>query len=96
MLTPIVTKSTVTRVAFWPNGSVLKSKASLTSRVAEHVQKLGDYKANPGAHDNKGLLRNAPSAAIRQQIIDGRVKVLEGQITKNQNELAKVEKLLGE
>ena len=59
------------------------------------LQKLADHKANPLAHDNKGLLRNAPTDATRDNLIAGRVKVLEGQIAKQEGELAKVLELLG-
>jgi hypothetical protein len=64
--------------------------------MTEHQQKLRDYIADPWAHDNRGLLANAPSDAIRRKIIAGRVKVLEGQIAKQQGELAKILKLLGD
>ncbi|KFA90736.1 hypothetical protein Q664_26850 [Archangium violaceum Cb vi76] len=38
------------------------------------------YKANPDAFDNQGILRNAPSPAVRQRIINGRIKHLEDEI----------------
>ncbi|MBL0040611.1 MAG: hypothetical protein KA505_10440 [Xanthomonadales bacterium] len=62
----------------------------LKGRVDEHVQKLKDYKRNPDKFDNEGTLANAPSAAVREKIIAGRVKALEGQLKKNEGELKKV------
>lgn len=52
----------------------------LEKQLEKHIQKLEQYKANPFAFDNKGLLRNAPSDEIRQKIIAGRIRKLEGQI----------------
>ena len=75
---------------------LLESGATYKDLVAEHQKKLSDYKADPWAHDNQGLLRYAPSDAIREKIISGRVIVLEGQLTKQQGELAKINKLLEE
>jgi hypothetical protein len=61
-------------------GSALKSFRSLEQRVAEHTKKLADYRANPDAFDNLGLLKNAPTPEIRQRIIDGRIRHLEQEI----------------
>ena len=61
---------------------LLKSKKSYEKLVSEHRNKLNDYKSNPYKYDNKGVLRNAPSNAIRQKIINGRIKQLESQIIK--------------
>ena len=57
-----------------------ESIKSLKARLAEHRQKLADYKANPDAFDNQGILRNAPSPEVRQRIINGRIKHLEDEI----------------
>jgi YD repeat-containing protein len=75
---------------------LLSSRQSYQDLITEHRQKLADYLADPMAHDNRGLLANAPSDAIREKIIAGRVQVLEGQIAKQEGELAKVNKLLGD
>jgi hypothetical protein len=57
-----------------------ESLKSLRARLAEHRQKLADYKANPDAHDNQGRLKNAPSPQIRQKIIKTRIEHLEDEI----------------
>ena len=57
-----------------------KAIDSLRSRIAEHRQKLQDYLRDPEAFDNQGVLRDAPSAEIRQKIIDGRARHLENEI----------------
>ena len=48
------------------------------------------------AHDNLGVLRDAPSDAIRQKRIEGRIRVLERTIAKHEAELEKIKRLLGE
>jgi len=57
-----------------------ESIKSLKARLAEHRQKLADYKANPDAYDNQGRLRNAPSPEVRQKIIKSRIEHLEDEI----------------
>ncbi|SEM00392.1 hypothetical protein SAMN05444354_110194 [Stigmatella aurantiaca] len=57
-----------------------ESIKSLKARLAEHQQKLADYKGNPDAFDNQGILRNAPSPEVRERIINGRIKHLEDEI----------------
>ncbi len=57
-----------------------KSITSLRKRLAEHRQKLADYKSNPDAADNLGLLREAATPEIRKRIIEGRVRHLEQEI----------------
>ncbi len=57
-----------------------ESIKTLKARLAEHQQKLADYKANPDAFDNQGILRKAPSPEVRQRIINGRIKHLEDEI----------------
>ncbi|MCU0800607.1 MAG: hypothetical protein MUD11_02335 [Rhodobacteraceae bacterium] len=73
----------------------LRSKRSYEELMAEHQQKLADYKRDPYAFDNQGLLRNAPNDAVRQSIIQGRIQVLERQIAKHAGELAKINDALG-
>jgi hypothetical protein len=73
---------------------LLKSKSSFEKLIAEHRQKLADYKSNPLGHDNLGVLKNAPSPEIRQKIIEGRIRELESQIAKQEGELRKVLDLL--
>lgn len=72
-----------------------KSKQSYEELIAEHEQKLADYKADPFAHDNKGILTNAPPE-VQVKIIDGRIRSLEKQIAKQKGELEKILELLGE
>jgi RHS repeat-associated protein len=67
--------------------SVEKSIKSLQDRIAEHEQKLEDYKANPDAYDNKDFLKNAPSQEIRDRIIQGRIKHLENEINEFKKQL---------
>ena len=74
---------------------LLKSKASFERLIAEHRQKLTDFRANPPAFDNKGVLRNAPEE-LRPKIIEGRIRAIEKQITKQEGELQKILELLGE
>ncbi|SEU29035.1 hypothetical protein SAMN05443639_11449 [Stigmatella erecta] len=57
-----------------------ESIKSLKARLVEHQQKLADYKGDPDAFDNQGILRNAPSPEVRQRIINGRIKHLEDEI----------------
>jgi len=57
-----------------------ESIKSLKARLVEHRQKLADYKANPDAFDNQDMLKNAPSPAVRQRIINGRIRHLEDEI----------------
>jgi hypothetical protein len=63
-----------------PNPETERAIRSLRDRIAEHLRKLEEYRANPDAFDNQGFLRNAPSEAIRQRIIEGRIRHLEHEI----------------
>jgi hypothetical protein len=74
----------------------LKAKRTLEKRIAEHEQKLADYRRNPAAHDNDGRYANAPTEAIRQQVYEGRINVLLRDIAKQKGELAKVIEALGD
>ena len=77
-------------------GQLRSSIRSFEKLIAEHRQKLADYRANPHAHDNKGLLAKAPSDEVRANIIEGRIRVLEAQIKKQEGELQKVKARLRE
>ncbi len=72
-----------------PNSDKSREKAikSLEQRIDEHKQKLQAYKSNPDAFANKGILKNAPNAEVRQSIIDGRIKHLEHEIQTFQNQV---------
>jgi hypothetical protein len=73
----------------------LKAQKTLEKRIAEHEQKLADYRRNPLGSDNDGRYANAATDAIRQQIYDGRINVLLRDIAKQKGELAKVLEALG-
>jgi RHS repeat-associated protein len=62
------------------SSQILKSIRSLEQRIQEHELKLQQYIDDPYAFDNQGLLRNAPSEEIRQQIIQGRINHLRTEI----------------
>jgi hypothetical protein len=72
------------------NSSEAKSVRSLEQNVAEHEQKLADYQRDPYAYDNKGILKNAPSDAVRQQIIQGRIRHLETEINTFRDNIRKI------
>jgi hypothetical protein len=71
-------------------GSELKSIASLKQRITEHVIKLGEYRANPAAHDNLGLIAQAASSEVRESIITGRIAHLEREIAAFQKGIADI------
>ena len=75
------------------SGPALKSFRSLQQRVAEHMKKLADYRANPDAFDNLGFLKNAPTSEIRQQIIERRIRHLEQEIKAFEDQM---KRLLGD
>ncbi len=60
---------------------ILKSIQSLNLQILYHEQKLASYPSNPFAHDNQGLLRQAPSREVQMQIIQGRIRKLEREIS---------------
>ena len=70
--------------------SEAKTVDSLSKRIAEHQAKLDAYIANPWAYDNKGLLANAPSEAVVQSIISGRVNHLQSEIANWQNQISQI------
>ena len=74
-----------------PTPSQQKSIGSYRKRIAEHQAKLDAYRRNPAGFDNKGLLKNAPNDAVRQRIIDGRIKHLEKEIGTFQENIRKIE-----
>ena len=63
--------------------------SGLEVQLAEHQQKLKQYLENPDAADNKAFLSNV-SPAVRQSIINGRVRNLERQIANFQNQIARL------
>ncbi|GGJ59581.1 polymorphic toxin-type HINT domain-containing protein [Deinococcus roseus] len=68
---------------------LLKSLASYQKLIDEHEEKLSEYLADPDAHDNKGLLKNA-TPELRAKIIEGRAKSIEKQLIKQRGEYQKV------
>ena len=56
-----------------------KGTGGLLRKIEEHKRKLADYLNDPDAYDNKGILKNA-SPEIRQRIIEGRARHLQGEI----------------
>lgn len=78
------------------NEQLQKSKESYEKLIEEHQKKLDDYIKDPYAHDNKGILENAPNQEIRDKIIQGRIDALQKQINKQQGELEKIIDLLRE
>ncbi len=70
-----------------------KSKRSYETLVREHEQKLADYRKDPFAQDNKGLLKSQ-SAEVQKKIIEGRIKELERQLERQRSELRKIDEAL--
>ena len=66
--------------------SARRAIRSLENQIEKHVQKLEDYKANPDALDNQGILKNA-SPEVRQRIINGRIRHLENEIQNFRNQI---------
>ncbi len=66
---------------------LLKAMRSYERLVDEHLQKLSDYINDPMAHDNQGLLANAPTPEIQQKIYEGRINQLQKQINRQQTDL---------
>lgn len=71
-----------------------KKIRSLEKRKDEHLQKLDAYKRHPEAFDNLNYLQNAPSAAVREQIISARVRHLEHEIANFDKQIAKARREL--
>jgi hypothetical protein len=72
------------------SASQRRSVQSLQTNIAEHEAKLTAYIANPDAYDNLGYLANAPSDAVRQSIIQGRVRHLKNEITAFADQIRKL------
>ncbi|HTN99157.1 MAG TPA: DUF6531 domain-containing protein [Microthrixaceae bacterium] len=70
--------------------SQLRAVNSLQRQADIHRQKLADYVANPDAYDNLGHLANAPNAAVRRRIIDGRVRHLNQEINSFEDQIRKI------
>lgn len=69
------------------------SKNSFEALIEEHLQKIDDFKADPDAFDNKGLLKDV-TPELREKIIQGRIKSLEKQIQGQRENLRKVNEAL--
>ncbi len=67
-----------------------KSVRSFEKLIVEHREKLEAFKRNPGAFDNKGFLRDAPSLEVRQRIINGRIRHLEDEIRNFEQQIQKL------
>jgi uncharacterized protein RhaS with RHS repeats len=65
----------------------------LRDQLNEHIKKLTDYIGNPDGFDNKGHLKKNPGR--RDQIIDGRIRDIQGQIKNFQKMLEECEKAKG-
>jgi hypothetical protein len=70
--------------------SQLKSISSLEGQIAKHQSKLVEYIKDPMKFDNMGLLKNAPSDAVRQKIIKSRINHLTQEINTFQNNIQKI------
>lgn len=60
--------------------------------MPDHEKKLQEYILNPYSCDNKGLLKNAISKEIKNNIIIQRVNILKKQIEGHKKELVKIMK----
>jgi len=63
---------------------------SLQAQLNAHVTKLENYRANPYANDNRGILQNARTPEIAQSIISGRVRHLENEMKGFQNQIDQI------
>ena len=70
--------------------SQLKSISSYEELIVEHEQKLADYIKDPWKYDNKGVLENAPNDAIREKIIEGRIRKLQNELEGFKNNIEKI------
>lgn len=75
---------------------ILNGIKSLRNQIAKHRKKLDDYRKNPDAFDNLGLLKKAKTQAERDRIIIGRIDKLKKEIDTLEKEVAKLEKQLKE
>ena len=70
--------------------SQLKSIRTLEKRIEEHKKKLADFIKDPMKYDNQGFLKNAPNDAVRQKIIESRIKHLQHEIKTFQDNIQKI------
>lgn len=68
----------------------LRSIKTYEELIIEHREKMTEYIKGPWKYDNQGLLKNAPSDAIRTKIIEARVKHLEHEINTFQKSIDKI------
>lgn len=69
---------------------------SLRRQIRVREDKLANYLANPDKFDNLGILKNAPDAITRQNIIDGRANHLHSEIRAFEQSIAKFEAFISE
>ncbi len=75
------------------NSNLIKSKRSLEEQIKLHQQKKADYIKNPDKYDNQGYLKNAGSdQALRQRIIEGRIRHLDHEIRTFQDQIDQINK----
>ncbi len=67
-----------------------KSISSLKKRINEHQTKLDDYIEDPYKFDNKEILKNAPTEAIKQKIIKSRINHLKIEIKTFETNIQKI------
>jgi len=72
------------------SNSDYKSVKSLYKQMTDHIGKLQKFKENPLKFDNQGLLKNAPNEAVRQKIINSRIKHLETEIKAFYDNIVKI------
>ncbi|MCU7806284.1 MAG: hypothetical protein KZQ73_00195, partial [Candidatus Thiodiazotropha sp. (ex Semelilucina semeliformis)] len=77
-----------------PGGNGGDPCKGLRDQLRAHERKLREYRKNPYTNDNKGFLKNSPSSR-HPQIIDGRIRNLEGQIENFKRQLLECEKQNG-
>ncbi len=71
---------------------IRKSIRQAEMNIEEHTQKIQKYLQNPDANDNLGFLANAgDDAALRQKIIDGRIKHLNREIETWRREITRLQ-----
>ncbi len=81
---------TIAKTGIQLGKSELKSIASFERQIVKHQSKLAEYIKDPLKFDNKGFLKNAPSDAVRQKIIQSRINHLNTEIQTFQNNIQKI------
>lgn len=80
--------------------NLVKSKNSYKKLIAEHRQKLDDFKKDPIGNSSKEWLEKAtvdnPSQEVLLERAKGRIPALEKQLKKQEGELVKIEKNISE